>query len=1200
MSSTFGGLEMGRNAINAFRLGMQTVGHNISNMNTEGYSRQRAVFRTVTPEDIPNIGQLGQGMHITDIERIRDEFLDFQFRDEQATLGYWTKINDLYDSIQNYISEPASSGIRSAMDTFFTNIQTLQQTPEDTSARQALVTSANSLGLMLGNLVDSFDTYNESINMELKQAVAEANVMLHDMAHLNLEISQAEALGQNANDLYDQRDLLIDKLSQMMDISYNEPLERNGIKGEFFLSVNGKVLVQGTKVRELSAHAFMWDGQVYYDVQVGDNEFDIVSNKDVADALATGPEGTYQLIVDRVANGVEWTVGGGNAHCLETFAVQTSAFEDGIILSHSSDNTSEIPRKLSIRTFMEDDTPVILTVKIDWDEDNQLWHLRAEKNGSEICSYDYNDKDSDGNVILTAENLKDFMDIAVYSKKMGVLDGTTQGELQTTDSALDWAINGSNAYFQVDLGDGQIGYTRYSSWQLDDDRYIVSPEGYKLIPAIQIPENTQTIQLSSTGVVSVILEGETTAQELGQITLASFSNPEGLQPLSGNSDVYGVQMAENTVYVQTEDSGEPVLNYPGSNGTPQVIQNAIEKPVEVTVGGDSDLLATGIVAEVENNAITFTADDYRAIELTDYSGMLGGLTEAKRELTGVNMRTEPTNLEDALNISGSFRIQVGTQGTRVTSDNFKASPSKGLGEGEILPKGEAGEKYTFRVGVSGDQVDFTASWNNSLQKWVLSSDLSIDTKIIDSVNQDGDHVLTVEDLTDFMADTFVNAVNADNPALVNMSVTTGKSSSGVMTQFYLESGDNHLLSISDVEGDLAARLGIVNKNPVITIDVESSDSLITIRNKINEKYQEEFGLTEPEQWVHASVDNGYLEISANVAGEAQRITLMGSEDGNMQVLRRLGLTANQRIATDMRDDDDNVIYSYREVAYIPDSGIANDASFSLNNVRYLSSDNKFNKARRIPATSGDSRERYSATSLSEVSEGMWLNLKSAGSATITVRHHIRDGSMKALEEIRDGILPGLKDTLDDMAYGLAKHMNAFQYSGYGVGGDITTTGVAFFNALGTKADAAKRLSVTDRMSADPSLIGAAMGKKKADGLAVSGITGGSGDGTNASRMVGLNFNKILENHTLTVGGMYDGMLSQIGAEAASAKLMYTTQATVSEQIDSQRQAVSGVNLDEELMDMIILNRAFGAMGRYINTYDEMLDRIINGFGLVGR
>ena len=64
--------------------------------------------------------------------------------------------------------------------------------------------------------------------------------------------------------------------------------------------------------------------------------------------------------------------------------------------------------------------------------------------------------------------------------------------------------------------------------------------------------------------------------------------------------------------------------------------------------------------------------------------------------------------------------------------------------------------------------------------------------------------------------------------------------------------------------------------------------------------------------------------------------------------------------------------------------------------------------------------------------------------------------------------------------------------------------------------------------------------------------------------------------------------------------MYTTQATVSEQIDAQRQAVSGVNLDEELMNMVILNRAFGAMSRYVTAMDEMLNTIINGFGTVGR
>ena len=187
-----------------------------------------------------------------------------------------------------------------------------------------------------------------------------------------------------------------------------------------------------------------------------------------------------------------------------------------------------------------------------------------------------------------------------------------------------------------------------------------------------------------------------------------------------------------------------------------------------------------------------------------------------------------------------------------------------------------------------------------------------------------------------------------------------------------------------------------------------------------------------------------------------------------------------------------------------------------------------------------------------------------------------------------------------MAYGLVKTINAYQYSGYGVASDENMTGVAFFNTLGFKAGASEKLSVTEKVFYDPSLIGAAMGKKDENGLAVSGKTSGSGDGSNASRMVSLNFAKVLEVGTMSIAGIYVSMLSQIGTEAGHTKLMYTTQATVADQIDSQRQACSGVNLDEELMDIVILNRAFGAMSRYITTMDEMLNTIINGMGLVGR
>ncbi|MCR5346341.1 MAG: flagellar hook-associated protein FlgK, partial [Fretibacterium sp.] len=320
--STFAGIEMGKRALNAFRLGMQTVGHNISNMETEGYSRQRVNYSTVQPMDLPGIGQVGQGVQADEIVRIRDEFLDFQYRSNQATLGYWDKINELYETMQNYIAEPAGEGVRSSMDTFFNAMQTLQQTPEDAAARRALVESAQSLGNMLTSVVDGFETYNKAVNQEVQSSVDEANEILHKIAALNKQIYHAEALDQNANDLLDQRDLLLDKISSMIDVTYNEPQGTNPT-GEFFLTLNGRALIQGDHVRELKAHAFQWDGQVYYDVQVAENEFDIVSNCMVADVLTTGPDGVHQLNVDRISNNEEWEVGGGDSLCLETRALTT-------------------------------------------------------------------------------------------------------------------------------------------------------------------------------------------------------------------------------------------------------------------------------------------------------------------------------------------------------------------------------------------------------------------------------------------------------------------------------------------------------------------------------------------------------------------------------------------------------------------------------------------------------------------------------------------------------------------------------------------------------------------------------------------------------------------------------------------------------------------------------------------------------------
>ena len=138
---------------------------------------------------------------------------------------------------------------------------------------------------------------------EVRTSIDEVNRVLREIASLNKQIYQLKALGQNPNDLLDQRDLLLDKISRMMDVTFQEPLKVGDTNGEFFMTLNGRTLIQGDRVRELRAHAFQWDGKVYYDVQVAENEFDIVENCKVADVLTTEPKRIHQLHVDRLANG---------------------------------------------------------------------------------------------------------------------------------------------------------------------------------------------------------------------------------------------------------------------------------------------------------------------------------------------------------------------------------------------------------------------------------------------------------------------------------------------------------------------------------------------------------------------------------------------------------------------------------------------------------------------------------------------------------------------------------------------------------------------------------------------------------------------------------------------------------------------------------------------------------------------------------
>lgn len=147
----------------------------------------------------------------------------------------------------------------------------------------------------------------------------------------------------------------------------------------------------------------------------------------------------------------------------------------------------------------------------------------------------------------------------------------TQGDLTTTGNPLDVAIKGSG-FFQVLLPNGQTGYTRAGSFHLDSQGNVVTPEGNALQPTINVPADATAVSIGSDGTVSVSLPGQAQASKAGQIELATFANPGGLNSVGNN------------VYLQTAASGEAIVGQPGgTEGAGTLQQNTLEQSNVSTV-----------------------------------------------------------------------------------------------------------------------------------------------------------------------------------------------------------------------------------------------------------------------------------------------------------------------------------------------------------------------------------------------------------------------------------------------------------------------------------------------------------------------------------------------------------------------------------------------------------------------------------------
>jgi len=228
MRSTFHGLETSKRAILTQQTALFTVGHNIANAATKGYSKQRVNLSATKPIEAPGMyngtapGQLGTGVQYDSIERLRDSYLDLQFRRENGSMAMWNVRNSTLNSIVSLINEPSESGLRSVMDKFWDALEVLNRDPGLLSARIDLVGAAVNMADAFNAVETGLRSLESDVTTNIERKLAQANALIENISNMFTLIRRTQAMGNNANDYLDQRDKLVDELSSIVDVQVIE------------------------------------------------------------------------------------------------------------------------------------------------------------------------------------------------------------------------------------------------------------------------------------------------------------------------------------------------------------------------------------------------------------------------------------------------------------------------------------------------------------------------------------------------------------------------------------------------------------------------------------------------------------------------------------------------------------------------------------------------------------------------------------------------------------------------------------------------------------------------------------------------------------------------------------------------------------------------------------------------------------------
>lgn len=225
MSGLLSTLNTAKSGMNVSQVAIQTTSHNISNINTPGYSRQRVNQSASSPYSMPGknsnfgAGQIGTGAQIDDVTRIRNSFYDYQYRSESHQYGSTSVKYEYFKNIEGIFNEPSDTAISSSLNSFFNSWSELSKDPQSSGVKSVVIENGKYLSNSINSAFKRLESLEEGLDKQSEYIMGEVNSMLSQLDKLEKNIKIIQGSGKSPNDFLDQRDQLLDNLSFKLNIN---------------------------------------------------------------------------------------------------------------------------------------------------------------------------------------------------------------------------------------------------------------------------------------------------------------------------------------------------------------------------------------------------------------------------------------------------------------------------------------------------------------------------------------------------------------------------------------------------------------------------------------------------------------------------------------------------------------------------------------------------------------------------------------------------------------------------------------------------------------------------------------------------------------------------------------------------------------------------------------------------------------------